>query len=704
MAEAAFTAAQSFAGPSAPSAAAKDPPHYPHTHPDNIPNHSYHPLNAPFPNLVQSHSSQIPQVPVSAAAAAAPAPALPFAPSNQRDPPGSNDGGTRYSGVYASTGFDMLSILSRVSNRPNPQINIGPVDLSSSFVVVDARQYDLPIIYASPTFERLTGYTPAEAIGRNCRFLQAPDGHVIPGSRRRYTDNETIYHIKTRIAQGKESQSSVINYRKNGQPFVNLLTVIPITWESDDIDLFVGLQVDLVEQPNAIIQSMRDGSYMINYRSMVLPPSMRTDTNEMPLYEWTRPTSPPLPPPERSEQSPLMNTRPTSDGTLPEPGEADTETLIKEAHAENIPFKRRLDEILIDECPDFIHVLTIKGVFLFCSESAQKILEYRPGELEGKSLKDICHPADITTVLRELKQASNDADDTVNMIYRIRRKHSGYMWIECSGKLRNEDGRGRKYIVLSGRERPQSQLSIHALSVGRQLAKSTNPPLTAKDTHKVAGMYDHAFWIRMTQDGLMLYASSTCTNILGYATTEISGSSLYHLVRRTRPPVLARCLNEAGREGKIVQLHHAMLHNTGFEMPVVSMLYPDGNGYVAMHVQMSSEDANAKVTQEFMSVDPDIKKKGRSGPHKRTPSPNDEQNQWVVPELDIAHTSNWQYELHQLRISNKKLREDLLDAMKNITHEPYCTACLRRLPGSNDLPKEDGRPLLCNTCTLKQAL
>lgn len=41
---------------------------------------------------------------------------------------------------------------------------------------------------------------------------------------------------------------------------MNLLTVIPITWESDEIDYFVGLQVDLVEQPNAIFQNMK-GTY-----------------------------------------------------------------------------------------------------------------------------------------------------------------------------------------------------------------------------------------------------------------------------------------------------------------------------------------------------------------------------------------------------------------------------------------------------------
>lgn len=123
--------------------------------------------------------------------------------------------------------------------------------------MVDAKQYDFPMVYASPMFERLTGYAPSEVIGRNCRFLQAPDGRVAIGSKRKYTDNTTVYHIKTHMVQGKESQSSIINYRKTGQPFVNLLTVIPIGWESDEIDYFIGLQVDLVEQPNAIFQSMK---------------------------------------------------------------------------------------------------------------------------------------------------------------------------------------------------------------------------------------------------------------------------------------------------------------------------------------------------------------------------------------------------------------------------------------------------------------
>jgi PAS domain-containing protein len=75
-------------------------------------------------------------------------------------------------GLYSTSGFDMLGVLARVASRSNPKIVLGPVDLTCSFTVVDIKRYDHPIVYASPTFLRLTGYDQNEIIGRNCRFLQ----------------------------------------------------------------------------------------------------------------------------------------------------------------------------------------------------------------------------------------------------------------------------------------------------------------------------------------------------------------------------------------------------------------------------------------------------------------------------------------------------------------------------------------------------
>ncbi|KAG2198302.1 hypothetical protein INT47_003015 [Mucor saturninus] len=651
-------------------------------------------------------------------------------PSSNNNNSSSTETGSKYSGMYANTGFDMLSILSRVANRPNPQIDLGPVDLSCSFVVVDARQYDFPLVYASPMFERLTGYSPNEVMGRNCRFLQAPDGRVAIGSRRKYTDNSIVYHIKTHMVQGKESQSSIINYRKTGQPFVNLLTVIPISWESEEIDYFVGLQVDLVEQPNSIFQSMKDGTYTVNYRNSSIPPVIQSkDMRHEPIEEWTRPVSPKL---YSNTTTTIGNTTTSTTvdvattGTTQSEAEPpmDVETLIKEASTDEGKFRRCWHELLLDQSPDFIHVLTIKGIFLYCSDSTKQVLEYDPAELVGKSLKAICHPSDITTVMRELKQSSNDATEPVNLIYRVRRKNSGYMWIECCGKLRNEDGRGRKYVVLSGRERPVYQLPRSSLAVGNKthdqhLAITAAAHAAHAPTEEVIpGMEDHEFWGKLSADGLLLYVSWTCANILGSPPQDIIGSSLYQLMRSNRTTDLTRALAEV-KEGKIVYLRHALLNNAGIEVMVATTFYPDGkasDGETPSFVLMQTKviDDESPMTDEeslYISMDPDVKKKGRAdlslpgldgniAPHRTV--------ERMVEELDIGRDANWQYELHQLRISNKKLRDDLGSLLQRAKQEgkqetPACNTCHRRLPGSaelSDYPSDE--PLLCNTCSLRE--
>jgi len=136
--------------------------------------------------------------------------------------------------------------------RPNAKINIGAVDLSCAFVLCDIRREDQPIVYISDAFERLTGYTKDEIIGKNCRFLQDPDGRVSPGSKRVFVDGQTVFRLRSTIEDRSEIQASIINYRKGGQPFMNLVTMIPIRWNSEDYRFYVGFQVDLVEKPDAV--------------------------------------------------------------------------------------------------------------------------------------------------------------------------------------------------------------------------------------------------------------------------------------------------------------------------------------------------------------------------------------------------------------------------------------------------------------------
>ena len=170
----------------------------------------------------------------------------------QVDPAAGQQVVPQYRNAYSASGFDMLGVLTRVASRPKPQINIGAVDMSCAFVVCDVTQHDLPIVYCSDVFERLTAYTKHEILGRNCRFLQAPDGKIQAGVKRKYVDDQSVLRIKNMITQRQETQISLINYRKGGQPFMNLLTMIPIAWDSDEMKYYVGFQVDLVEQPTSI--------------------------------------------------------------------------------------------------------------------------------------------------------------------------------------------------------------------------------------------------------------------------------------------------------------------------------------------------------------------------------------------------------------------------------------------------------------------
>lgn len=114
--------------------------------------------------------------------------------------------------------------------------------------------------------------------------MQAPDGVTVrQGEKRKYTDGNAAYHLRRHLISGQESQASLINYCKGGKPFINLVTLIPISWDiSDEIAYYVGFQVDLVEQPSAIMNKSRDGSYVVNYSvsAHTIPPAIEPAHDE----------------------------------------------------------------------------------------------------------------------------------------------------------------------------------------------------------------------------------------------------------------------------------------------------------------------------------------------------------------------------------------------------------------------------------------
>jgi len=134
----------------------------------------------------------------------------------------------------------------RVRVRPDPKIDLGLIDDRCALLVCDLQQPDIPIVYCSEPFSLLTGYQPSEILGKNCRFLQSPGGNVSKGEKRLHTNDRKVYELKTRINKREEAQVTITNYKKGGESFENILTTIPIRWDSasEEVRYVVGFQVD----------------------------------------------------------------------------------------------------------------------------------------------------------------------------------------------------------------------------------------------------------------------------------------------------------------------------------------------------------------------------------------------------------------------------------------------------------------------------
>lgn len=52
---------------------------------------------------------------------------------------------------------------------------------------------------------------------------------------------------------------------------------------------------------------------------------------------------------------------------------------------------------------DFIHVLSLKGTFLYVSPAVKRVLGYEPSDLVGRHITDFAHPSDVVSVMRDLK-------------------------------------------------------------------------------------------------------------------------------------------------------------------------------------------------------------------------------------------------------------------------------------------------------------
>ena len=106
--------------------------------------------------------------------------------------------------------------------------------LRHTFTVCDPTLPDCPIVYASDGFLKMTGYDASEVLNKNCRFLQGEE-----------TNMDDVKRIGDAVRAGERITVRLLNYRKDGTKFWNLLTVAPVMLADGTVAKFIGVQVDV---------------------------------------------------------------------------------------------------------------------------------------------------------------------------------------------------------------------------------------------------------------------------------------------------------------------------------------------------------------------------------------------------------------------------------------------------------------------------
>ena len=99
---------------------------------------------------------------------------------------------------------------------------------------------DRMLLSANRAFTAITGFSEAEIVGHNCKFLQGP-----------LTDPQTVAAMRAAQNNGVDFAGEILNYRKDGTTFWNELTVSPVRNEQGRLTHFIGVTRDITARKEA---------------------------------------------------------------------------------------------------------------------------------------------------------------------------------------------------------------------------------------------------------------------------------------------------------------------------------------------------------------------------------------------------------------------------------------------------------------------
>lgn len=363
-------------------------------------------------------------------------------------------------------------ISSRKNNELRDHLLISALEAVGNGVVIT--NIDARIEWANHSFEQITGYSPADALGRR-------PAELVKSGLQDQSFYETMWQT---ILDRRTWRGELINKRKDGSLYHEELTIAPVQDSDGVIRHFVAVKQDISER-KALQKALQEGhdllarlsqqvpgviyqyrlypdghscfpfaSEAINAIYEVTPEQVREDARPVfaiihaddlarvaasiqesaqKLTPWSEEYRVVLP--RQGLCWRLGNARPArlEDGSILWHGfiaDITQRKLVDEALRAN---EERL-RLLTANVSDMISRHDLKGNYLFASAASLALLGYNDSELRGRSAYDFLHPDDVPTV-RSSHEKVLGASQAVTVEYRLRHKDGHYVWVESTSKI-----------------------------------------------------------------------------------------------------------------------------------------------------------------------------------------------------------------------------------------------------------------------------
>lgn len=128
----------------------------------------------------------------------------------------------------------------------DPARDIDPavvVEAAAESILITTADLDPPgpsIVYVNPAFEKMTGWSRAEVLGKSPRILQGPD-----------TDQSVSSDLRQALLCGRSWEGLAINYRKDGSAFFMEWSIVPLRDDRGEIYQYLAIQRDVTARVEA---------------------------------------------------------------------------------------------------------------------------------------------------------------------------------------------------------------------------------------------------------------------------------------------------------------------------------------------------------------------------------------------------------------------------------------------------------------------